>query len=63
MIDSQKFTQGGADLYIRLAYSELGKNVLVFFTSCFSGCILLQNGVFEHPSLLNTLWQLVSNPA
>ncbi|RVW13840.1 G-type lectin S-receptor-like serine/threonine-protein kinase [Vitis vinifera] len=23
MIDSQKFTQGGADLYIRLAYSEL----------------------------------------
>ncbi|WJZ96242.1 hypothetical protein VitviT2T_014945 [Vitis vinifera] len=63
MIDSQKFTQGGADLYIRLAYSELGKNVLVFFTSCFSGCILLQNGVFEHPSLLNTFWQLVSNPA
>ncbi|CBI41079.3 unnamed protein product, partial [Vitis vinifera] len=25
MIDSQKFTQGGADLYIRLAYSELDK--------------------------------------
>ena len=62
LIDLGKFTQGGADLYIRLANSELGKNVLVFFTSCFSGCILLQNGICEHPSLLNTLWQLVSNP-
>ena len=30
LIDLQKFTTGGADLYIRLAQSELGKSVLVF---------------------------------
>ena len=32
LIDLQKFTRGGADLYIRLVRSELGKSVLVLFT-------------------------------
>ena len=48
LIDLQKFTKRGADLYIRLAHSELGKNVLVFFTSRFSACLLLQKGIIQH---------------
>ena len=51
LIDLQKFTRGGADLYIRLAQSELGKNVLVLFTCHLSSCQPLQSGMIQHSAV------------
>ena len=46
LIDAQKFSSGGVDLYLRVAFSELGEFFSVFFVKSFTAGPVVGGGVF-----------------